>query len=240
MPSTHRNRMYVDLARSLASMGCTVLRFDYSGVGDSTGNTKYFDTMAPQVGESMAMVEVLRATGVSRIVLVGTCYGGRTALAISERVGDLAGVVLSAVPVKDYNGSDRTFRWHVSRAWSSRKRLRTRYPKYLRILKASLRRTAPMGGARLSDPVSPSYLQAMKGILSRGVRVLLLHGALDKHYPSFVAAMKGGLGTLLASHPDLVVEAVIDGELHGELWSESQAFTRQHVLEFVAEIMAAR
>lgn len=240
MPSTHRNRMYVDLARHLAAMGCTVMRFDYAGVGDSTGHTRFFDSMAPHVEDALAVAEALQATGVNRLVLAGTCYGGRTALAASESIGSLVGLVLSAAPVKDYGGSDRSLGWHARMAWSMRtlKRIRTRYPKYLRILKVSLRRATPMGGPGLSNPVSRRYLKALEVVLSRGVRVLLLEGTHDKHHPAYLAAMEGSLGRLLAAHPDLVAMAEIDGELHGELWPEGQAFTRDRVVEFVAGILA--
>lgn len=240
MPSTHRNRMYVDLARQLAAMGCTVIRFDYSGVGDSTGNTRVFDAMAPHVDDALAMVKELRANGVDRVVLVGTCYGGRTALAAAESIEGLVGMVLSAVPVKDYGGSDRSLGWHAKMAWSMRTltRIRTRYPKYLRILRASLRRASPLGGAGMSDPVSRRYLQAMKGVLARDVSVLLLEGSHDKHHPPYVDAMKASLGRLVAAHPELVAAAEIDGELHGELWPESQAFTKQQVVDFVAGILS--
>lgn len=237
MPSTHRNRMYVDLARDLAGMGCTVMRFDYTGVGDSTGETKYFDFVAPHIADALAAVEAVRATGVSRVMMVGTCYGGRTALAAAKSVGDLVGLVLVASPVEDYGGGS-TFGQKASSPTSAFKLARTRYPKYIRVVKARLSRAVRIREAETSDPVSPKYLQALSEVLSRGVRVLLLEGTLDKHHPSHVAALTGRLGSLLTAHRDLVATAEIDGELHGELSMEGQMFTRERVSEFVASFVS--
>lgn len=241
MPSTHRNRMYVDLARELAELGCWVARFDYPGVGDSTGVTRVFDSMSPHVREVLAVTDVLRAKGVERVALVGTCYGGRTALAASEFVPDLAGLALSAVPVKDYGGSDKGLGWHARMAWSVRtlKRIPRRYPKYLRILKTILRRLLKFTDPDRSDPISRAYLRSLQGVLSRGVPILMLHGTQDKHYPAFVTAEQGVLGRLLANHVDLVTSIRLEGELHGELWPESQDFTRLHVRKFVERLLSS-
>ena len=238
MPSTHRNRMYVDLARDLAGMGCTVMRFDYTGVGNSTGETKYFDFVAPHIADALAAVEAVRATGVKRVIMVGTCYGGRTALAAAKSVADLVGLVLVASPVEDYGGGSATVGQKVSSPKSALKLARTRYPKYIRIVKARLSRAVRVREAETSDPVSPKYLQALSEVLSRGVRVLLLEGTLDKHHPSHVAALNGRLGILLTAHRDLVATAEIDGELHGELSMEGQMFTRERVSEFVASFVS--
>lgn len=236
MPSTHRNRMYVDLARSLARMGCTVVRFDYPGVGDSTGVTPVFDSMRPHVDPVRAVAEMLGALGIRRVVLVGTCYGGRTALASSKFVPNLVGLVLSGVPVKDYGAADKSLTWHIRKAWSREtlKNLRARYPKYARIIRSRIRRLFRLAGsAGMLDPVSERYLQDLEGALARNIRILLLEGVRDKHHSSFVAALKGRLGAVLAAHPELVDVDTIDSELHGELHLESQDFTRDRVATFV-------
>ena len=239
MPSPHRNRMFVDLARDLAELGCTVIRFDYRGVGNSTGDTKVFDSMNPHRADAVAVSAVLEDLGVERVILVGTCYGGRTALAAASQVSNLVGMVLSGVPVKDYGGADKGLGWHAKRAWSleTLKRLRTRYPKYLRILKASLRRLLPGNGPTRSDPVSRQYLDGLRGVLERGAKVLALEGSSDKHHPAFVQAMDGSLGELLKAHRGAFTVEELEGELHGELWPESQEFTRSRVLSFVEDYL---
>ncbi len=240
MPATHRNRMFVDLARQLATLGCRIIRFDYAGVGESTGQTKVFDSMKPHSSDVVAAAAALVASGASRVVLVGTCYGGRTALAAAHAVPNLVGMVLSGVPVKDYGGADKGLAWHARRAWSmtTLKNLKARYPKYLRIIRTRLLRL--FGRGKRSEVVSGRYLDAIQGVLRRGVEVLILEGLEDKHHKSFVEALDGSLGEVLRAHPHLVAIDEIDGELHGELWLESQAFTRRKAVEFVAAQLAGR
>jgi pimeloyl-ACP methyl ester carboxylesterase len=141
MPSTHRNRMYVDLARDLAALSCSTVRIDYRGVGESTGETGVFDFMQPHTGDALAAARALVQRGSRRIVLVGTCYGGRTALAAARHVPELVGLVLSGVPVIDYGGASESITSHVRRGWSLQtlKNLPSRYPKYLRILRSKAR-----------------------------------------------------------------------------------------------------
>lgn len=241
MPAPHRNRMFVDLARQLAEIGCTVVRFDYSGVGESTGQTKVFDSMHPHAGDAAAVVAALGETGVTRVIMVGTCYGGRTALSVSKSVEGLVGLVLSAVPVKDYGGADRSLGWHARRAWSMQtlRNLPSRYPKYLRIIRFRVRRLLSPSRSGQWNAVSRRYLDAMQDALSRGVRILLLEGTQDKHHSSFVEAMEDSLGELVAHHPDAVSVVEMEGELHGELWPESQAFTRNRAIDFVAEFLTS-
>lgn len=240
MPSTHRNRMYVDLARELASIGCTVLRFDYPGVGDSTGRTPVFDSMRPHVEPAVAAVDTLHQLGVSRVVMVGTCYGGRTALAAARHVDPLVGLVLSGVPVKDYGAADKSVGWHLRKAWSTEtlRNLPSRYRKYVRIAANRLRRLW-RGRSVGFDAVSQRYLTDLEAVLGRGVRVLILEGELDKHHSSYLAATQGRLGELLATHAHLIRYEAIAAELHGELQLESQAFTRDRVVTFIRSLLSS-
>src|ERR1041385_8933292 len=81
----HRNRMWVRAARRLAASGFPSVRLDYRGVGDSTGVAR-FDMETPFDADAIAAGEFLRrATGVSRLMTVATCFGGRSAIAAAAR-----------------------------------------------------------------------------------------------------------------------------------------------------------
>jgi dienelactone hydrolase len=92
---THRvgpNRLYVKIARDLAAVGFTVLRFDFSGIGDSEiqWESVPFDSRA--VEETRIAMDYLATTRqAGRFVLGGLCSGAniafRTACGDSRVVG---------------------------------------------------------------------------------------------------------------------------------------------------------
>lgn len=96
----HRNDMWVRLARTLAARGYPSIRFDYHGVGDSSGSLDRYDLETPFEDDVLAAARFLqRAAGVRHLALVGTCFGGRSALAAAARTGDAAGLVVFPLPV---------------------------------------------------------------------------------------------------------------------------------------------
>lgn len=241
IPSTQRNRMYVDLARRLAGHGFDVMRFDYAGVGESTGETRFFDLLSPHTPDVLAAVDTLRARGASRIVLVGTCYGGRMALEAAPEVPDLAAMVISCIPVEDYPGASENLLWHGRRALSRDvwRRLRTKWPKYVRIFRDQLtglfkRPVGSIGGASRPAGAPPGYVRQLEGALHRNVPVLMLHGRADNHFPQFGSALQHHLGRAIDAHPGLVTLELWEGELHGERTLAAQRYTIDMTEGFLA------
>ncbi len=89
------HRQFVLLARRLAAAGFPVLRFDYRGMGDSTGAPRTFEGCGPDIA---AAIDAVRACcpGVERIVLWGLCDAASAALDYwhSTRDARIAGMVL--------------------------------------------------------------------------------------------------------------------------------------------------
>ncbi len=240
MPSTMRNRMYVDLARRLAGHGATVLRLDYQGVGESTGETPYFDLTRPASSDVVAAARVLTDLGCERLVVAGACYGGRAALTSLADDPALVGLLMSATPVEDYAGASQSLAWHARKAFSAEtmRNLRTRFPKYLRILRkksvgwlSSGRRTADE-----ASPVSPDYSAPLLRLVDQGVACVVLQGSGDRHYPPFEKAMSGPLGDRLKESPNFETE-VFEGELHGELTFAAQQFAAERVERLVVRML---
>jgi len=99
--STNRNRMFVRLARTLAAHGHTVLRIDYTGVGESGGVIGPYALDQPNLGDVRAAAGCLLAHGVDRLVVVGSCFGARAGLHALAGLPQLASLVLLAPPVGD-------------------------------------------------------------------------------------------------------------------------------------------
>lgn len=89
------HRMYVTLARILASDGRTVVRFDLSGIGDSIPRG---DSLTPLIGaladikEALDSLETLYQA--SRFILVGLCSGADHAVLYGHTDPRIAGLVL--------------------------------------------------------------------------------------------------------------------------------------------------
>ena len=97
IPGSHRGSMWVRLGREYAEAGYRSFRFDYHGVGESTGDVR-FDMNLPLIKDARAALSTLADGSSGRSVVVGTCFGGRTAGALAA-VTRPAGVAFLAVPV---------------------------------------------------------------------------------------------------------------------------------------------
>lgn len=96
---THRNRMWVRAARELAERGIPSIRFDYHGVGDSTGRV-VIELEVALDADANGVADLLKAaTGVSRLAFVATCFGGRTAMAAAARREDVVSVTVFPLPI---------------------------------------------------------------------------------------------------------------------------------------------
>ena len=89
------HRQFVLLARFLAMTGYLVLRFDYRGMGDSSGRQRDFQDITPDIGASINALQT-HYVGVKKIVLWGLCDGAAAALMYAQATQDarLAGLCL--------------------------------------------------------------------------------------------------------------------------------------------------
>lgn len=81
------HRQFVQLARHLAATGCTVLRFDARGMGDSTGTFPGFEHLTPDIAAAVDALSTL-APGLQRVVLWGLCDGASAALLYLDDTND--------------------------------------------------------------------------------------------------------------------------------------------------------
>jgi pimeloyl-ACP methyl ester carboxylesterase len=242
-PSFNRNRLSTTLARRLAELGLATVRFDYHGMGESGGQTERFRLDQPFVDDVRAVVDTVRSVGVERVVLVGSCFGARTALAASNELDDVDAVALVAVPIRDFAMGERTITRLATQLtfWdAARRALRPRV--LMRVLKSRRRRM--YGRALISnvkrlikstrrdgnDPdgwVSPAFLDGCDALLSQRRRLLLLFGEGDDLWEEFEGAQTGRLGSMLRGAQDLVDTRSVPGSLHGFPTIDAQLWTSE-------------
>lgn len=104
------------LAERLAARGTPVLRFDYSGTGDSAGEASDPGCWRAWIDSIKQAVAVLReTTGVERVTLCGLRLGGTLAALAAQELGGVDGLVLLA-PVLSGKNYQRELRAHY-RKW---------------------------------------------------------------------------------------------------------------------------
>lgn len=89
------HRQFVLLARTLAAAGYPALRFDYRGIGDSTGERHDFEAVEPDI---RAAIDTLQTAcpGVAKVVLWGLCDAASAILMYLDETRDprVAGICL--------------------------------------------------------------------------------------------------------------------------------------------------
>ena len=87
----------VNIARALNGEGLAVLRFDFTGLGESEG--EFAETnFSTVVGDLVAAAEFMAARGTPPLLLVGHSLGGAAALVAAGRIPSLRGVATLCAP----------------------------------------------------------------------------------------------------------------------------------------------
>jgi hypothetical protein len=183
------NRLSVKIARHLAALGCVVLRFDFSGIGDSQTRADHLPFAQSVVSETQeAMDYVQAARGAERFVLIGLCSGADIAFQTACCDGRVVGVGLlnaqgyqlganEAVRAYIRQRRETRYYWQVARhhagSWWKALRGQADYRSILRVL----------GGQCRSLFVPPPQVASgaqhitadMRRLLERGVHMLLVY-----------------------------------------------------------------
>jgi dienelactone hydrolase len=231
-----RNGIGVRMARRLAEEGYDVLRFTYHGVGESTGVVEALHLHRPFTDDVVGAAEYLASRGLNCFVLVGSCFGSRTALSAAPLIADTAGVVLVTPPSAGYDRAEamaewmarnRTFGEYARRGftWGKVKDLfdRGKRSTYLQLLRkkcsAMCRRVLCRIGLLRDDRydwVSPMFLAPLQTMVDREVPVLFAFGTHDAWGDEFREAAAGPLGPILEAGTDTIdVIEDLPGVAHG-------------------------
>ena len=101
------HRQFTLLARHLALNGFPALRFDYRGMGDSSGDARNFEAASEDIGRA---IDVLfeKVPGLADVVIWGLCDAASAALMYAPRDPRVSGLILLNPWVRTAQGIART------------------------------------------------------------------------------------------------------------------------------------
>ncbi len=94
---TRKSRAAVRIARALALKGIAVLRFDFTGLGDSGGDLSD-SGFSGNVSDLVAASTAMAGKGMQPTLMLGHSLGGAAALAATAQLPDIAAVATLAAP----------------------------------------------------------------------------------------------------------------------------------------------
>lgn len=97
---SHRFGIWTRTAALLADRGIASIRFDYRGVGESTGDLGVWHMADIPAGQATAVLRFgMEATGARRAAAAGNCGGAWTALVVGARIPECEGVAFIRAPI---------------------------------------------------------------------------------------------------------------------------------------------
>lgn len=227
IPAVGKNRLWVRLARRLAEDGYHVLRFDYHGVGESTGTVDAYALDSIFERDLASAVGWLGDRGMDRVVLAGWCFGARLGLMCAPRIPGVEGLIALSLLIVESEGVvlDGGANPPVLKRAFKREAIRRMLHKqyrgiYWRVAKGQIRRivsklalTTRLSGRGVDRWASRGFLKDMKATIADGVGVLAVFGSDEPFYEYFQEARAGALGKLLDEAGSLVSVEVLGRDI---------------------------
>lgn len=190
------NRLYVKAARCLAAAGYPVLRFDLSGIGDSSARTDTLTFEKSAVNETIEAMRFLKdRMGVEQFLLAGICSGADISFMAARETPEVVGAVLingrGLHGVTDNAGDELVaqlwqddqarYLWQSAlfnrQSWGKLVRDKVDYGELVHLVGHQIRNW--LGGHR-KPPAAAQGLQAdFRALLDRGVHLLLVYSEGD-------------------------------------------------------------
>lgn len=182
-PSSGLNEFRTRLTASLAERGFHVLRIDYRGAGESSGELPSSDLHKPSVDDALVGLRWLAEQGLHRVILIGNCFGSLVALHFAEHVPELMGVVFIAAPMRNFNRNaikaQTQSLWAVARMLMRSPRGALQDPLVRLVFRVRLQRLKLALSAKRTDADTTgarSFLEPLERLMARRVPMLFSHG----------------------------------------------------------------
>jgi len=234
--ASDRNRVQPRLARRLAALGFHVLRFDYRGFGESSGPSSgsalkhaviTLATNEEPFGQDLhGAIEELHRRGLEKVVLIGRCFGARTALLGVQHARNLLGVALISPPLHERGQTEQTMnRWALDEVRGAARRgaltrvlrgmrdprRRQRWMRKLRLAAGQLVRFRRNGAGADAEWISKSVVESLRDLVARDVPVLFVYGRESSMYRDFVQLQTGTYREVFDRAGDRITLAPIEG-----------------------------
>ena len=228
------NRIYVKIARDLASLGHTVLRFDFSGTGDSPPRVDATPFATSSVLETRQMMDYLTQTRrIRRFVLLGICSGAEVALKTASTDDRVVGLVAINAAFSGDHHTERQRQSIKAHALGRYYRRAVLDPKkWLRVLRgqSDLRRFLAMMTRRCrrlfvltSDEHSPVEVAGQwRALMDRDVDALLVYSEGSSTFDAFSMVLEPGLKNLNATDRISVEFIECTDHVFTPLWSQER------------------
>lgn len=243
-PTPGRNQTRTRLARELARRGAWVLRYDYPGVGESSGSYQPIDFSRPLSIEIETAHAWARDQGFDQVSIVANCFGGRNVLAAAPRLEGLDRVALISVPIADEGhysarvrsstlGAQARMAMKVRR---QRNQLDVDWKRMARAARRLFRAYASqfrdrVAGAQESADLS-TFEQSFRELVDSGTEVLFVSGTQDDFHDDMLAVSARVTGRKRAQRA--VTLRVVEGRINGYASLAVQQAVIDHVVEWLA------
>jgi len=180
--------IYVKIARTLAAMGFVVLRFDFSGIGDSAVRHDNLPFDKSSVLETQAAMDFLQATrGLGHFILMGGCSGARISLQTACYDPRVVGALPINLPMPEDDdgnpdqphGRAAYYYWRIAthnlNSWRKFVTGRADYRQILRTLQFQARCRLP--SQRKASAESLKFEANMRLLVNRGVQLAFIYAA---------------------------------------------------------------
>jgi len=187
------SRIYVRLARALARRGALTLRFDLSGIGDSSQPDSQFGGSRTEIAQRDVdeALSLLQSEGAGPLIVAGLCSGADDSLAAITRSSSVTGAVLLdpfAFPTRRYYTEYYGPRLLRPSSWwgviTGKSKAAGTLSGTLKLKMTSWQRTSePADFGDSASPTRSDYLRSIEALAARGAHLLYLFaGGLPQRY----------------------------------------------------------